>query len=114
MKIMESCMTLDDLEATKTGIYLIYSSGIKDTNNFTYWNPFGIHFKYKHKLYGQKKHRHTPISLESTWATKFWPDHKFAWYLDVSEGRTDFASGHFQNDGVLQPNMDFWRELVLE
>ena len=58
--------------------------------------------------------RHEPISLKKTRATKFWPDLNFAWYLAVSEVNTDLASGHFQNDGVVQPSMSFWRALEIE
>ena len=58
--------------------------------------------------------RHAPISLERTWATKFWPDHNFAWYLAVSKINTALSSGHFQNDGVVQPSLNFWRALSIE
>ena len=55
---------------------------------------------------------HATISLERTWTTKFWPDRNFAWYLAVLEVNTDIASGHFKNDGVVQPSLDFWRGLA--
>ena len=32
----------------------------------------------------------------------------------MSEVNTALASGHFQNDGVLQPGLDFWRSLAIE
>ena len=46
--------------------------------------------------------------------TRFWPDHNFAWYLSVSEVNTDLAPGHFQNYGVVQLSLDFWRALKIE
>ena len=55
-----------------------------------------------------------PNFLERTWATKFWPDHNFAWYLSMTEVNTDLAPGHFKNDGVVQPSLDFWRSLSIE
>ena len=45
---------------------------------------------------------------------KFWPNPKFAWYLAVLEVIAAIASGHFQNDGVVQPSLNFWRALVIE
>ena len=30
------------------------------------------------------------------------------------EVNTSLASGHFQNDGVVQPSLDFWRSLAIE
>ena len=38
--------------------------------------------------------------------TRFWPNCNFEWYLAVSEVNTDLASGHFQNDGLVQPSLD--------
>ena len=46
--------------------------------------------------------------------TKLWPDCNFDWYLAVLEVNIDLASGHFQNGGVVQPSMDFWRDLTIE
>ena len=48
IKIIESCMTLDLLEGTRTRRDFIYSSVTKDMKQFTYRNPFGIHFRYRH------------------------------------------------------------------
>ena len=60
------------------------------------------------------KWRHAPIYLEMTRTTKFWPDCNFAWYLALSEVNIALASGHFQNDGVVQPSLYFWRALTIE
>ena len=32
----------------------------------------------------------------------------------MSEVNTALASGHFLNDGVVQPSLDFWRSLAIE
>ena len=32
----------------------------------------------------------------------------------MSEVNTALASGHFQNDAVVQPSMNFWRVLEIE
>ena len=43
MKILASWMTLDDLEGARTLKDFIDSSGMKDTNQFVYQQPFRIH-----------------------------------------------------------------------
>ena len=83
MKIMSSWMTLDELENKKTRIDFIDISGTKDKKKFAYRKPFGIHFRYRHEMDNHNDRRHAPISLERTWATKFWPDQNFSWYLTV-------------------------------
>ena len=101
MKIMASWVALDELEGERTRRDFIDSSGTKEMKQFIYQHPFGVHFRYIHQVENQNNWRHAPISLERTWATKFWPDLKFSWYLAVLEVNTDLASGHFQNDELL-------------
>ena len=109
MKIMVIWMTLDKLEGARTGSYFIETSGMKEPKQFTYRKPFGINYRYIHQVKNHNNQRNTPISLERKWATKFWPDGNFDWYLVVSEVNTALVSGQFQNYGVVQPSMDFWR-----
>ena len=114
MNIVASWITLDELEGARTRKYFTDSSGTKETNQFTYRQPFGIHLRYRHQVDDHNKHRHAPMSLERTWATNFWPDCNFAWYLEMSEVNTALVSGRFQNDGVVQPSLDFWRYFAIE
>ena len=107
-------MKLDELEGARTIRDFINSSGMKEMNQFTYQQPFGLHFRYIHQVDDHNNWRHVPISLERTWGTKLWPDRNFSWYLAVSEANTALASGHFQNDGVVQPSLDFRRALAIE
>ena len=67
--------------------------------------PFGIDFRYRHQVDDKNNQRHAPFFLDRTWATKFWPDCNFAWYIDVSEVNTYLASDHIQNDAVVQPSL---------
>ena len=52
--------------------------------------------------------------MDSTWDTKFWKYHHFAWYLYLMEANTALASGHFQNGGNIMPNLDFQEQLALQ
>ena len=107
MKIIASCMTLDELDCTKKRRDFIESSGTKETKRFKYQNPFGIHLRYRYQVDYQNNRRHAPTSLERIWATKLWTDYNFDWYLAASEVNTYLESGHFQNDGVVQPSLYF-------
>ena len=114
MKIMASWMTLDELEGSRTGRYFVESSGTKQTKQFTYCKPFGIHFRYIHQMDDQNNWRHGKISLKRKWATKFWTDHDFVRYLTVFEVNTALALGPFKNDGLVQPSLGFWTALAME
>ena len=48
MKIMASWMKLYGLEGARTRRYLIDRSVTKETNQFTYQQPFRIYFRYRH------------------------------------------------------------------
>ena len=64
MRIMASCMTLDELEGAKIIRYFIDRSGTKETKHFTYQNPFGIHFRYRNQLENYNSFRNVPIYLD--------------------------------------------------
>ena len=107
-------MALDELQGAKTRRYFIDISGTKETNQFIYRQPFGIHFRYRHQVDFQNIQRHGPISLDRKWMTKFCSDCNFTWYLDVLKVNTSLVSGHFENDGVVQPSLYFLIYLAIE
>ena len=112
MKIISSWMTLDELEGASTRRDFIDSSGTKETKQFTYKHPLGLHFRYRHQVDDHNNNIYVPISLYRTWVNKFWPDCNFFWYLTVLEVNTALASGYFQNDGVVQRSLylrEFWQ-----
>ena len=113
MNIMASWITLDQLEGAKTRKYFIDSRGTKDTKQFTCRQPFALHFRYIHQVEDHNNQLHERISLERTHATKFWTDHNFALHVDMSEVNTYLVPGHFQNDGVVQQSLYFWRALAM-
>ena len=71
MKIMESWMTLYELEGARTRRHFIDRSGTKDMKQFKHRQQFGIHFRYIHQVENNNNCRHAPIYLERKWATKF-------------------------------------------
>ena len=66
MKIMAIWMTLEELDGAKTRRDFADSSGTKQTKLFTYRQPFGLYFKYRHQVDNHNNRRYAPISLERT------------------------------------------------
>ena len=64
MKIMAIWVALDELQGERKVIYFIYRSVTKDTNQFTYRNPFGVHFRYIRQVENHNNRINAPISLE--------------------------------------------------
>jgi hypothetical protein len=114
MKIMASWMTLEELEGANTRRDYKDRDGRSLQRLFTYRQPFGLHFRYRHQIDDHNNRRHAPISLERTWATKFWPDRNFAWYLAVSEVNAALADGHFRRNGIPLPSLEFRKALAKE
>ena len=114
IKIMTTWMTLDELEDHPTRREYKGANGQMVVKTFKYQIPFGLHFQYRHQVDNHNNRRHAPISLERTWATKFWPDRNFAWYLAASEVNTALTLGHMQKGGVLLPTLEFRRALAKE
>jgi hypothetical protein len=83
---------------------------------FKYAEPFSRHNKGKHWVDDVNKRRHSPISLESIWETKWWPNRQFTFLLSVAEVNAGMAKARATSrpaDSVL----DFWKrlaELMLE
>ena len=74
MKIMESWMTLDELEGASTRRVFIDKSRTKDKKV----SHTGIHLRYRHLVEDHNNKMHAPIYLYMTWATELWPDRNFA------------------------------------
>ena len=50
---------------------------------------------YRHSVDDHNNKRHSPISLEVIWATKFWPNRVFAFLLGVTEVNVNLAATYF-------------------
>ena len=89
MKIMSRCGTLDPTD--KRTQRKFKRGGIMETKEFMYTEVVANHFLYRHQVDDNNNRRHAPTSIERTWATKYWPDRCFAWYLAVSEVNATYA-----------------------
>ena len=70
-------------------------SGTKKNKKFQYPEVVGNHFMYRHSVNDHNNKRHSPISLEVIWATKFWPNRVFAFLLGVTEVNVNLAATYF-------------------
>ena len=73
MKIMCKWMTLDDFEGGQTQ-WDYFVDNFKTTKTFCYNQPFRMHYKFRHQVDDNNNRQHSPISVERTWATKFWEE----------------------------------------
>ena len=79
--------------------------GVMETKEFMYMEVVANHFLYRHKVDNSNKMMHAPIIGDRTWATKYWTDRCFAWYLSVSEVNVNYARVYFQDSSDALPNI---------
>ena len=84
------------------------------TKEFMCTDVFENRFLNRHQVDENNNRRHAPISIEKTWATKYWPDRCFSWYLAVSEVNVNYARPYFQDSSYALPNLEFRRRLAKE
>lgn len=69
--------------------------------SFQYPEVFANHFRYRHVVDDHNNRRHSPISLETTWATKRWENRVFAFLLAVTEVNCLLCHKYFDKNDEL-------------
>ena len=88
-------------------------NGVVKTKTFSYPEVVANHFLYRHSIDDHNSKRHSPISLEVTWATSWWPNRVFAFLLAVTEINTMLVMEMLR--GVKHPpTLEFRRRLSRE
>ena len=95
MKVMATWMTIKELDGVYTSQEYKGRGGKYLVRKLKYWNPFGLHLRYRHRLDDHSDRGHDTISIERIWETKFWTDRNFTWYLAATEVNMALADGHF-------------------
>ena len=111
MKIMSTFGTLEEKEDHQTR-RTYKKNGEQISTVFNYIEPVSNHFRFRHQIDDHNNRRHSPVSIESTWATKYWPDRNFAWFIAVTEVNVNNVRGYF--GGVSLPQLEFRRKLAWE
>ena len=86
------------------------SDGTKKTTKFNYPEVVGNHFLYRHSVADHNNKRHSPISLEVVWGTKYWPNRVFSFLLAVTEVNVNLAAQYF--GGMNQVGQIEFRKLL--
>ncbi len=112
MQIMSTWQTLREVEKGSTAC-TIKANGQETQVTSMYREPFYHHYKYWYLVDVRNHRRHSPISLEDTLATKYWPCRVFAFLLAVSEVNAKLASEYFgTNEGKEKLNtIEFRKKL---
>jgi hypothetical protein len=82
--------------------------------SFHYPEVHSNHFKFRHAVDDHNSKRHAPISLEETWATKYWPNRVFAFILGVTEVNALLGAIHYKiiSDADKISQLQFRKELA--
>ena len=86
------------------------SDGTKKTTKFNYAEVVGNHFLYRHSVDDHNNKRHSPISLEVVWGTKYWPNCVFSFLLAVTKVNVNLAAQYF--GGMKQVGQIKFRKLL--
>ena len=86
------------------------SDGTNKTTKVNYPEVVGNHFLYQHSVDNHNNKRHSSISLEVVWGTKYWPNHVFSFLLAVTEVNVNLAAQYF--GGMKQVGQIEFRKLL--
>ena len=114
MLMMKTYGTLENLEGSDTQRRYKAAGGELVTKRFKYCEVFGNHFNYRHQVDDNNNRWHSPILVERTWATKYWPDRCHAYFLACTEFNTNYLWGYLVKRVDVEPQSDFWRQLGWE
>ena len=105
--LMTTYGMLEYLEGSDTQRRYKGAGGEFMTKQFNYCEFFGDHFNYRHQVDDNNNCRHSPISDESTWATKYWPYFCHDYCLAFTEVNTNHLRGYLFNGIYLEPQLIF-------
>ena len=112
VNIMATWMTFEELGGADTRREYKGRDGQSLVRQIKLRQTSGLHFLYHHQVDYHNNRKNYPISIESTWATKFWPNRNFAWYLAVTEVNMALADGHFRKGRKMIPTLQFRRKIA--
>jgi hypothetical protein len=108
--------TYGTLEANgKVTSRMVVDGGVKRKTSVTYTEVIHNHYKYRHFVDDHNAKRHSPISLEKVWGTKWWPNRVFAFLLAITEVNCRLAMISFysaESMSTLEFRKDFAEALI--
>ena len=82
-----------------------------ERKKFFYPEVIGNHFLFRHSVDDHNNKRHSPISIEEIWATKWWPNRVFAFLLAVTEVNASLGMVEFC-DNAPTSQIEFRKKLA--
>ena len=98
MMLMSTYGSLNEVEEGATARQWKGPNGEATSKQFNYREPFFNHFRYRHAVDDHNGKRHSPISLEETWGTKWWPNRVFSFLVAVTEVNAKLNMEYFAQD----------------
>ena len=83
MMLIATYGTVERMGQEKKRVWKINGEQFQST--FKYPELFHNHFQYRHAVDDHNNRRQSPISVERTWSTKWWPHRIFAFLLAITE-----------------------------
>ena len=111
--IMSTHSALNEVDDHATRRTFENQAGEQETKNLKYTEPFSLHYRYRHQIDDHNNRRHSPISLEETWAPKRWENRVFAFLIAVTEVNA-YRMRVYLKPGYTSPHLKFRRALVMK
>ena len=93
MLMMKTYGTLEHLEGSDMQRRYKGAGGELATKRLNCCEVFGNHFNYRHQVDDNNNRRHYTISVERSWATKYWPDRCHAYFLALAKVNANYLWG---------------------
>ena len=106
--------TLDHLEGSDTQQRYKEAGGELVTKQLKYREVFRNEFNYRHQVDNNKNRQYLPISVERTWATKYWYERCHSYFLELIEVDPNYLWEYLVDRVDVEPQLDFRRQLGWE
>jgi Transposase IS4 len=98
MNLMATYWALVEIDESKTLRSLTAVNSEKFIKSFHYTEPFHNHFKFYNQVDDHNNSRHSPLSLEESWATKDWKHWVFSFIIFLVEVNARLSHGYFNDE----------------
>ena len=111
--VMKVMSTYDILERNGCETMRKYKKdGNITTKRFQYPETIRKHFDGRHSVGDHNNCHHAPISLEQTWATKWWPPRVMAFILSITEVNVNLAHAYFCKNKDTLSSLEFTKKMA--
>ena len=102
------------LDHTTTRSFRNPATGQQSTMAFACADPFSRCFRARHSVDDNNNRRHQPMSIETTWATRWWANRQEGFHLAVAAVNSNLASARAKGLSEALPELVARRALAIE